>query len=82
MDEATSTIDPLKEKALYDSFRNALDGKTGILVTHRLGAVALANRIVVLEHGTICESGSHSELLTANGKYANFWKEQLEAYAN
>lgn len=80
LDEATSAIDPLKEKTLYDSFRKALEGKTGVLVTHRLGAAALANRIVVLDHGKICEAGTHDELLAADGKYAKFWKEQSEAY--
>lgn len=80
LDEPTSAIDPLREKALYDWFREELRGKTGIIVTHRLGAVQLADRIVVLRHGRIAEMGTHKELLEAGGAYAALWKAQAAAF--
>lgn len=81
LDEATSAIDPLKEKAMYDSFRKELAGKTGIIITHRLGAVSLADRIVVLENGHIVQCGTHRELLQEDGLYAELWAAQTEAFA-
>lgn len=80
LDEATSTIDPLKEKAMYDSFRHGLEGRTGIIVTHRLGAVSLADRIVVLEHGRIVQEGTHRELLNEDGVYVQLWNAQTSAF--
>jgi len=80
LDEPTSAIDPLREKALYDGFRKELQGKTGIIVTHRLGAVQLADRIIVLRHGRIAESGTHKELLEAGGLYASLWTAQAAAF--
>jgi ATP-binding cassette, subfamily B, bacterial len=80
LDEATSAIDPLREKAMYDAFRHELDGKTGIIVTHRLGAVPLADRIVVLVHGCIVQEGTHEELLSQDGPYLRLWKVQTRAY--
>jgi len=80
LDEPTSAIDPLREKAIYDGFREELQGKTGIIVTHRLGAVQLADRIIVLQHGQIAESGTHKELLELKGLYASLWSAQTAAY--
>lgn len=80
MDEATSAIDPLKEKAMYDSFREELCGKTGIIITHRLGAVSLADRIIVLENGRIVQSGTHNQLLEEDGLYARIWASQTRPY--
>lgn len=80
LDEATSAIDPLKEKAMYDSFRRGLDGRTGIIVTHRLGAVSLADRIVVLNHGRIVQDGTHRELLNEEGVYLQLWDAQTRAF--
>ncbi len=80
LDEATSAIDPLKEKAMYDSFRRELNGKTGIIITHRLGAVSLADKIVVLEHGHIVQEGTHDELLKEDGLYSQLWKIQANSF--
>lgn len=80
LDEATSAIDPLKEKAMIDAFRRELQGKTGILVTHRLGAVSLADRIIVLEHGHMVQQGTHRELLAQEGIYARLWNAQTKAF--
>lgn len=81
LDEATSAIDPLKEKAMYDAFREELNGKTGIIITHRLGAVSLADRIIVLEHGRIVQEGTHHQLLTVDGPYLQLWNTQTHAFS-
>ena len=80
LDEATSAIDPLKEKAMYDSFRRELNGKTGIIITHRLGAVSLADKIVVLDHGRLVQEGTHDELLKEDGVYSQLWKIQTNSF--
>ena len=82
LDEATSAIDPLKEKAMYDSFRCGLEGRTGIIVTHRLGAVSLADRIVVLQHGRVVQEGTHRELLNEDGVYVQLWNAQAKVFAD
>ena len=80
LDEATSAIDPLKEKAMYNSFRRELKGKTGIIITHRLGAVSLADRIVVLENGHIVQEGAHNKLLEEDGPYSQLWNIQANSF--
>ncbi len=82
LDEPTSAIDPLREKAIYGSFQKELQGKTGIIVTHRLGAVKLADRIIVCQQGRIVENGTHQELLAENGIYASLWKTQAAAFSD
>lgn len=80
LDEATSAIDPLRETVLYEEFQKNLAGRTGLIVTHRLGAVRLADRILVLSGGQIVEDGTHQVLLAQNGLYAALWRSQAEAY--
>ena len=80
LDEPTSAIDPLEETRLYKQFADLSKGKTSILITHRLGSVAIADRIIVMDHGMIAESGTHEELLKLNGKYAQMWYAQAESY--
>ena len=80
LDEPTSAIDPSGESAIYKTFKEGLRGRTGIIVTHRLGAVKLADRIIVLSRGKIAECGTHSELMAAKGLYYNFFKSQKGMY--
>lgn len=80
LDEPTSAIDPLKESEMYEEFKNNLKDRFGIIVTHRLGGVRLADRIIVLSDGCLIEEGTHEELLKMGGLYAKMWKEQAGAY--
>lgn len=80
LDEPTSAIDPLKEKEVYEEFRCGLKGRTGIIVTHRLGAVNLADKIVVLKQGRVAEYGTGQELIAARGEFFKFWNSQREAF--
>lgn len=80
LDEATAAIDPLKEEAMYSSFRKELNGKTGIIITHRLGAVSMADRIIVLDGGRIVQEGTHLELISMEGPYLHLWNTQTKAF--
>jgi len=80
LDEPTSAID---SKAEYDIFNNIFsehDGKTAIIVSHRFSTVRKADRIVVLENGTIIEDGTHEQLLKIEGRYAEMFNKQAEGY--
>lgn len=80
LDEPTSAIDPLSESKIYEEFKKELSGKTGLIVTHRLGAVKLADRIVVLKDGEINAIGRHAQLISENGLYAKLWNSQKSMY--
>ncbi|MFY9381047.1 MAG: ATP-binding cassette domain-containing protein [Eubacteriales bacterium] len=68
MDEPTAAIDPLEETRIYRQFAEYSHGKTTLLVTHRLGSVRIADRIVVMAKGRIVESCAHEELLKNGGR--------------
>lgn len=80
LDEPTSAIDPIEEQLIFSQFQQLVEGKSAIIVTHRLGSAKLANRIIVLEDGKIVEQGTHDELLMHNGKYAQMWATQAQWY--
>ncbi len=81
LDEPAAALDPQAEVALYTRFRGiAASQRTTILVTHRLGAARIADRIAVLHAGRIAEAGSHAELLAAGGLYARMWATQAAWY--
>ena len=80
LDEPTSAIDPLKERALLEEFRRGLRGRTGLIVTHRLAAVNIADKIVVLKEGRVLEYGTKQELLARQGAFYTYWNSQAEAF--
>lgn len=76
MDEPTAALDPLSENQLYQTFAQLMEGKTTILITHRLGSVKLVDKIFVLEAGRLVEHGTHSQLMQHQGLYWYMFKEQ------
>ncbi len=81
-DEATSNIDVESENDIMAQIHTLAKTKTVILISHRLANVAGADRIYVMEHGSVVEHGAHEELLEKNGRYAELWNAQqsLENY--
>lgn len=75
LDEATAFADPDNEAKVQAAFSRLSQGKTVVMIAHRLSSVTGANRICVLQNGEICQSGTHEELLAQGGTYAHMWKE-------
>lgn len=80
LDEPTAAIDPIEENNLYHLFYHAGQDKTSVVVTHRLGAARMADRIVVMKSGKIVEIGNHNELIGFNGYYKQLYEAQAEWY--
>ncbi len=80
LDEATSALDSESEHLVQDALAKLMQGRTSIVVAHRLSTVASLDRIVVLDHGKIVEDGPHAELIEAGGEYAQLWGRQTGAY--
>jgi len=80
LDEPTSALDAQAEHEVFTRFRLLTEGKTAVFISHRFSTVRLADRIFVIENGSIIESGSHYELIALNGRYAELFNLQAEAY--
>ena len=80
LDEATSALDSESEAAIQGALSNLMEGRTSIVVAHRLSTIAGLDKIVVLRDGQIIEQGSHKELLAKNGEYAKLWSRQSGAF--
>ncbi|MBW4687895.1 MAG: ABC transporter ATP-binding protein/permease [Komarekiella atlantica HA4396-MV6] len=80
LDEATSSLDSITEKAIQDTLDLAMDGKTVIVVAHRLSTIAHLDRILVFDQGCIVEDGTHAKLLARGGAYYRLWKMQAGGF--
>jgi len=76
LDEATSALDSESEKLIQDALEKLMEGRTSIVVAHRLSTIATLDRIIVLDKGRIAEDGAHTELLKQKGIYAKLWAHQ------
>ena len=77
LDEATSALDTETEREIRDALTNASEGRTVLTIAHRLSTIAHADRIIVLEKGSIVEMGNHEMLLLKKGRYYSLWTKQL-----
>lgn len=80
LDEPTAALDPRSEYEIYHRFATLSEGKTTLLITHRLASVPMADRILVLNQGRLVEQGTHEELLQRQGEYASLWNLQAQQY--
>ncbi|MDE0840594.1 MAG: ABC transporter ATP-binding protein/permease [Porticoccaceae bacterium] len=76
-DEATSSLDSKSERSIMSALQEISKDHTSIIIAHRLSTVVNADKIVVLDHGTLVEQGSHNELLDLKGRYFDLWTAQL-----
>jgi len=79
-DEPASALDPIAEMEQFAAIREKIEGRTAILISHRVGFARLADRIIVLDQGMIAETGNHNELMEKDGIYAEFFRTQAKWY--
>jgi len=77
LDDALSSVDTLTEERILTGLADVMRGRTTILISHRVSTVQTAGRIFVIEHGQIAEQGTHAELITSGGYYADLYQKQL-----
>ena len=82
MDEPSSALDPAAEYNLNQSILKATDDKTVVFISHRLSTTRIADRIYMFSKGSLVEEGTHNELLSINGKYAEMFRVQSKKYEN
>jgi ATP-binding cassette subfamily B protein len=80
-DEATSALDSANERAIQAELKSAAQGKTALVIAHRLSTVVDAHEIIVMDGGRVVERGPHALLLATNGRYAEMWRLQQSAQA-
>jgi ATP-binding cassette subfamily B protein/ATP-binding cassette subfamily C protein len=80
MDEPTAALDARAEYALFSSLRPLANDRTVLLITHRLASVRHADRIYVLARGKVTETGTHADLMTLGGQYAELYTLQASQY--
>ena len=77
LDEATSSLDNESERLIEDAMERLLEGRTTLIIAHRLSTVQRADRLIVLDHGKVVEEGSHTTLLAQRGLYARLYSRQF-----
>lgn len=81
LDEPTSALDPLVEYDILKKFVDLTEGRTSIIISHRVGLCRFADRIIVMQDGRVVGNGTHEELLGNNAEYERIWNEQARWYA-
>ena len=79
-DEPSAALDAEAEDRIFKNFESISDGKTGIMISHRISSARISNKIIVLDGGKITEQGTHEELVSLNGLYAKLYNLQREKY--
>ena len=82
LDEATSSVDSITERAIQEALERVTHGRTVLAIAHRLSTVLAADVVFVIDHGRVVESGTHAELVAAEGHYARLYAQQLIAPAS
>ena len=80
LDEPTAALDPVAENEIYSRFNSFVQGKTAIYISHRLSSCVFCTRIAVFDKAHLVETGTHQELLGADGKYSELWNAQAQYY--
>lgn len=80
LDEPSSALDPIAEYTMFENMMKATEGRSVIFISHRLSSAVLADRVILMDNGSIAEIGTHNELLHKNGKYADMFRRQAENY--
>ena len=78
LDEATSSVDTRTEQRIQKAMNNLMKGRTSFVIAHRLSTIKDADLILVMRDGDIIEQGTHEELITQNGFYAELYNSQFE----
>lgn len=78
LDEATSALDPVSERLIKNALAKLMQGRTSVVIAHRLSTVMHADKIFVISEGKVVESGTHKELLEKGGAYANLYSKQFD----
>lgn len=82
LDEPSSALDPIAEHEMYENMRKACENRTMIFISHRLSSAVTADRVFLMEGGTVAESGTHAELMRQDGKYAALFRMQAQNYTD
>lgn len=80
LDEPTAALDPISEYEIYQKFHEMTRGKTTLIISHRLSSCRFSDEILVFDQGKIVQQGSHDELVSKPGKYADLWQAQARHY--
>lgn len=80
LDEATASIDSYTEMLIQKALRTLLKDRTGLVIAHRLATIRNADRIIVLQNGTLCEQGNHNELVAEDGLYASLYSANYASF--
>ena len=80
LDEPSSALDPIAEYKMFENMMRATEGRSVIFISHRLSSAVLADRVLLMDGGTVAECGTHAELLAKNGIYADMFRRQAENY--